>query len=969
MGACVECGRDNPASARFCVDCGTPLAPQCAQCGAALVPGGKFCAACGTPVSEEERRSETIKLVTILFADVVGSTAMGERLAPEDTRAIIAEFFDAMSEEIRAEGGVVERLIGDAIMADFGVPVSREDDAVRAIRAALRMKERLELLNAGKGEDEHLQMRIGINTGEVSTGGSLGDQLLVMGDAVNVAARLEQAAEPGAIVIGARTARAVRGFFELRELELVAAKGKTDGVVAFLVEAEHEGPSPRGPLSAPIVGRDAELNRLHSMLASAKSERSPHVVAVVGEPGVGKTRLVTEFLNAVERDAKTVTGRCLPYGEGITLWPLREILRAEAGLLDNDPPGLSLQKLSKFVRSLPSTNLEIRPEEVTTALGITVGLEPALSAVDQIDPREVRRELISSWRCVLTAMAQERPLVVLIEDLHWADPMMLEVLGDLVVHVGGRILVVCTARPDHTAPHVQWAAGIKNYSSVYLDPLTFEESVQLVSLLLGIDVPEQFAERVLATAEGNPFFIEEILHRLIDDGRLELRDDAWHIVTDVTEIEVPDNVQAVIQARIETLSPDERRVLQHAAVVGRTFWGSAVGELAQLSSVEEVLGSLVRKQFVSPRLSSSMPAESEFTFKHILIRDIAYDSLPRAERGKAHAALARWVESQRSERATELADLLAHHYERAYHWSREESLRRSARAYSLEAAHHGLRRFAIAQAEVYGRQAVALSRGPAERIEALEALGAIYKLSSKGDAAWTTFVDALTDVTSTMPIDDSALARLASKAAIGPTRFEAAMNKVALPADEIDRVIEAGLRSASDGDSPAKTWLLVSKAFLRGAGYVPLDAEGTHAAEEALRSAERMKDPNLISAALDAVGQLKMADGRYADFDAINRRRIELVPQLTDMSEVCDVFGVAAFVACYLGRYQDTIRHATSAIERSRGIEPSDYWHGLIWRIQAKFMAGDWNGALEDQAELEREHQDSSEGPPASAIR
>ena len=970
MHACAECGRDNPSSARFCVDCGSPLAAECTNCGAVLVAGGRFCPSCGQSSAVEGPQSETIKLVTVLFADVVGSTALGERLAPEDTRAVIAEFFDAMTEEIRAQGGLIERLIGDAIMADFGIPVSREDDAIRAVQAALNMMARLERLNADKEEQARLGMRIGINTGAVSTGGSLGDQLLVMGDAVNVAARLEQAAVPGTIVIGERTARVVRGHFELNRLELLTAKGKSEGLTAFVVEGEIEGASVRGPLSAPLVGRSAELNRLQSMLTSAEVQRSPHVAVVIGEPGVGKTRLVTEFVRDVERGAKTVTGRSLPYGEGVTLWPLREILRAEVGLLDNDPPGVSLQKISKFVRELAPPGSGMRPEQITTSLGVTLGLEEAFGTTGDLDPREVRRELVSSWRWLLTAMAEERSLVMVIEDLHWADPMMLEVLEDLVVTVEGGILMVCTARPDPTAPHVLWATAIRNFSSLHLDPLSLEESVQLVSLLLGIDeVPEPFIDRVLAAAEGNPFFIEEILHRLIDEGSVVLREDRWHIAVDVAGISVPDNVQAVIQARIETLSADERRVLQHAAVMGRTFLAAAVAELTDLSSVDETLTALVRKQFVTLLPASSVRTEAEFSFKHILIRDIAYESLPRAERGRAHAALARWVESKRAVRTTELADLLAHHYERAFHWSRDEPLRRSARSYSLEAARHSLRRFAIRPAEVYGRQAVDLSRGSAERIEALEALGDLYALASKGESAWATFVEALGEVTTRLPIDDEALARLASKASIVPTRFEASMDKVALPADEIERVIQAGLRSAPPGDSRAGTLLLVSKAFLRAAGYVPLDGEGHIAAEEAVRSAERMNDMNLMSAALDAVGQLKMTGGLYADSTEITSRRLELVPHLTDTREICDVYGVAAFLATYRGRYRDAVAHATSAIERSRGIEPSDYWHGLIWRIQARFMGGDWDGALDDQAELERDHQDSPSGPPASTIR
>lgn len=975
MAACAGCGRDNPAGARFCMQCGAGLGALCPHCSSELASGARFCAFCGQPVTPEPSPPEPvemIKLVTILFADVVGSTAQAELMHPEDTRALMAEFFDAMSEEIRAEGGTVERIIGDAIMADFGVPVAREDDPVRAVRAARRMLERLEKFNTDRDDRSQISIRIGINTGEVSTGGSFGEQLLVMGDAVNVAARLEQAAEVGSILIGERTARAVRDYFRLEELNALRAKGKSEALTAFRVVAETPTlDDPAAAFTVPLVGRNGEMRKLENVFASVGTEKAPHLVALLGDPGVGKSRLTRDFMDAISDRAKIVFGRCLPYGNGVTFWPLREILSQEAGVTTSDSSADVRGKLAAFAEDVLDASQGERASTLLRACYATMGVQSASSDAGAPDPRETFRHLLEGWRDLLRHFSAQRPLVVVIEDIHWADATMLEVLGDLVRHVKGPVMFICPARPDLIDTRPEWLGSLPNLTSIHLDPLDDEESCRFIALLLDVDeLPEDFTQKVLERAEGNPFFLEEILNRLMDEGYFAFREGRWEPVRDFSDVEIPDNVQAAILARLDLLSTEDRAALQLAGVIGRTFWPALLSELTKRADISSTLETLRRRNLVVERPSSARQGEAdrEFAFKHVLTRDVAYESLPRRSRGEAHAAVARWIEKTRGPRASEVADLVAHHYDRGYGWLGDEELRRKARSYYVVASLNELLRFAVAQAERLGCRAVELSEPGVEKVEALEALGDLYFLSSAGDNAWKTFTDALHEGLATIPRNDESVARIAAKAAIIPTRWEGDMG-VFVSGEEIDAVIADGLAATGETDSRDKALLLISRALLQAVGYREKDRFGKSAALDALAMAERLGDANLASAALDAACVWALFEARYGEADRVNRRRLELVSKLDDVREIADVYGVCAFTCAYIGRYAEAERFATSSLESSRNVDPNSYLHALMWRVQARFMKGDWAGAWEDQHEIERFHKEGGEPPSGSTMR
>jgi class 3 adenylate cyclase/tetratricopeptide (TPR) repeat protein len=905
-----------------------------------------------------------LKLATILFADVVGSTSRAEAMHPEDVRELMASYFDAMSEEISAQGGTVEKFIGDAIMAVFGVPVAHEDDPVRAVRAARRMLTKLEAWNLDRAHK--LQMRIGINTGEVLATDAVAGDLMVTGDAVNVAARLQQAARPGTILIGERTNRAARTHFLLEEEGPLELKGKADPIAAWSVTDELVAPGGRGlpGLSAPMVGREVQLKLLIDTFERTRREARPHLVTIIGDAGVGKSRLVREFIFEIEPQAKVTAGRCLPYGEGVTMWPLAEILGSEAGLLHNDPPETAFEKIRKLVREAIPPDLAADPERTATALASTLGLESD-STQAILEPRQALRDLLVAWRALLGAMSRDRALVVVVEDIHWADDSMLDVLDYLAENTHGAVLLLCATRPDLFRTRPNWGGGRRNYSSIPLDPLTQGESETLVSHLLDIDdLPESATNRILERSEGNPFFLEEIVRRLIDEGALVRRGERWAGAKGIADISVPDTVQAVILARLDLLSTGERHVIQQAAVVGRTFWLGAVRELSIASDLEAILETLKRRELIEERLTSSMAGDIEYTFKHLLIRDVAYESLPRRERGKAHLSAARWIEDVSGTRAVELAEVLAHHYASAFHLTQDDDLRRTARHYYLTASTNAVKRFALAQARAVGLRAIDLSAAGEERLSALESLGHIYHMSFSGDDAWESYSEALDELRDLPSPDDAVLARLCAQAAMFPTRWMGTMQHP-VDKDELLSLIAEGLRAAGEGDSRERALLLSARAMMAFRGY---DADHDAAETDALEAvgiAERLDQPDLLSAALDASYGMYFPV-RYGPALRAALRRVDLESRLTT-SEISDAYNMCAWSSFYVGDYEASIGYATRGMDMARGLDPAEFAHGLTWRIKSKFMSGDWNGALADQSELESLVKESGRHPPGYA--
>ncbi|HZA41411.1 MAG TPA: AAA family ATPase, partial [Actinomycetota bacterium] len=697
--------------------------------------------------------------------------------------------------------------------------------------------------------------------------------------------------------------------------------------------------------SAPMVGREPELSVLRSVFDRVKIENASHLISVVGDAGVGKSRLVQEFIRNLAGDERVVSSRCPPSGEGLTLWPLARILRGEAGILDSDPPELAYEKLEKIVANL-APELTADGEATVAAFAHTLGMES--STAHKPDPRSTLRQLVAAWRALLRHMSQSGALVVLIEDLHWADHTMLDILTELSERPLGAVLFLCTARPELLRNRTTWGAGSRNYSAVSLDPLTEDESQELISSLLGAtDLPAEFSRKVLRRAEGNPFFLHEILRSLIDEGRLRQSDGQWVPSDKLAEVEIPDDVHAVILSRIDLLEPTERRVLQQASVVGRNFWSGAVAQLTGIEDLSLILRNLQQREFIVERLTSSISGELEFSFKHVLIRDVAYQSLPRRARGQAHAVIASWIENVGKRRFRERAELLAHHYTKAFKFLGEHDFRVQARKFAMAASINAYRKAASERAEWYGRQAVDLSIEPEERVEALEFLGDAHLV---GDPAYRAFREAMSIVEESESPDKELLGRLTAQAAIIPTRYRGSMLNVPSRAELVE-LIDKGMQVAGDAD---RARLLATRAFMQLMVYEELTDDGRRAVEEALEIAERAGDADLISLVLDAVAGCHKYDGLYGEALRVHQRRYELLDKVQNPAEASDTYGMLAWVTTMMGRYRDAISYATTGVDFALDVNPGGLLHSLAWRAHARFMIGDWDGALADQAEIER---------------
>jgi class 3 adenylate cyclase/tetratricopeptide (TPR) repeat protein len=571
----------------------------CTHCGAENRDAARFCDACGSPLAVVAPAREVRKTVTVLFCDVTGSTALGESTDPEALRASLARYFERMKGIVESHGGSVEKFIGDAVMAVFGVPVAHEDDALRACRAAIEMRDAFPELG--------LAGRIGVNTGEVVTGT---EERLATGDAVNVAARLEQAAGPGEVFVGEATLRLVRAAVEVGEERLLELKGKAEPVPTRMLLAV-TGELERH-FATPMVGRENELLRLRAVFDQSVRDRSCQLFTVLGSAGVGKSRLAAEFLAGLE--AQVVRGRCLSYGEGITYWPVVEILKQLGSLPDGEAG------------------------------------RPLRSLLGEADTPGSAEEIAWGFRKLLEQEAQTRPLVCMLDDLHWAE----ETLLDLVEHVADLsrdypILLLCMARPDLLERRPSWGGGKWNATTVLLEPLNAAETEALLTELG--EVSDDLRGRIIRVAEGNPLYLEEML--------------ALVRVSGGGHVEVPPTIQALLTARLDQLDTDERAVLERGSVEGRTFHRGAVAALTGGNgSVDQRLLALVRKELVRPD-RSEVPGDDAYRFRHLLIRDATYEALPKATRAELHERFADWLERAAGERQAEYEAVIGHHLEQA----------------------------------------------------------------------------------------------------------------------------------------------------------------------------------------------------------------------------------------------------------------------------------------------------------------
>lgn len=615
------------------------------------------------PDSTTPSAPATRQTVTILFIDAVSSTALGEEMDPESLRAVMTRYFDVMRESIESHGGVIEKFIGDAVMSVFGVPTVHEDDAMRACRAAVDIKRGLAELEPQMQAERGvaIEWRMGINTGPVVTGDLAYGQRIVTGDPVNVAARLEAAAGVDEIFIGAETLALVKYAVSVEPVGPLSLKGKSRPVPAWRLLAVSEVPRPRSrPQDAPLVGRERPIQMLSEAFRQAVEERGCHLFTVLGVAGVGKSRLVDEFVTGLGDAAAVATGRCLAYGSGITYWPVAEALRSgivSAEVADADQPELGLAALLAGQRDA---------ERLVAAVGSLLGMSAGTH--DQ-------EELFWAVREAFEAMARRRPLVLVLDDIHWGEPTFL----DLVEHIAdwtrdAPILLIAMARLELLVARPLWGDGRRRATTVQLEALSEADGEELVDSLLGrAEMPAAFRRRVTQAAEGNPLFVEELLAKLIDDGILRRTDVGWEAAGDLHDLAMPPTIQALLSARLGALGTEERMVIERAAVEGTTFHRGGVTALVpepMRERVSESLANLVRMELIR-RESPAFPNEEAYRFRHVLIRDAAYQGLAKQSRSELHERVAGWLEQVVGDRVLEYGEIIAYHLEQAYRYRAE----------------------------------------------------------------------------------------------------------------------------------------------------------------------------------------------------------------------------------------------------------------------------------------------------------
>ncbi|CAN5668805.1 AAA family ATPase [soil metagenome] len=847
MVLCPNCGTENAAGAKFCNECGNRF-------DAPVIPA-----------------REVRKTVTILFTDLAGSTALGERMDPEALRSLMGRYFGAMRPIIERHGGTVEKFIGDAIMAVFGIPILHEDDALRAVRAAHEMRGQLELLNLELEQETGLRIenRTGVNTGQVVAGDPSAGQTLVTGDAVNTAARLEQAAGPTEILFGSLTYKLVRDAVQVERLAGIDAKGKALPVAAWRLIGVTQGAEAHiRRLDAPMVGRERELGRLRDVWTDVVTERKPYLFTVLGSAGVGKSRLVGEFRHGLGSEATMLRGRCLPYGEGITYWPLTEIVRAAASIDDDDSVEEAMQKIGSLAAR--HADGQVIAERISTAVGVSSEAAP-------------QEELFWAVRKLFESLAADRPLTVVFDDIHWAEATLL----DLIEHIvdwsrDAPILLVCMARPELLEDRPTWGGGKLNAQTILLEPLGTVAAESLIDALPGgAAVPQVLRVRIAEAAEGNPLYVEEMMASLVEEGHLQEVGGDWVATEGAFALAVPPSIGALVAARLERLPSDERLVAERGSVAGRVFERSAVAALTaepDRPGVTTSLMSLVRKELVRPEPrngsggSGGSGGDEAFRFRHLLIRDAAYEALPKVERAELHAGFADWLIERSGDRVPESGAVVGYHLEQAFlyraelgrHDAAARELGRRASDQLLSAAEQAIAREDRPAAAGFYRRALDLrTLSPHEELATLERMARIQEASGHVDDALATLAQA--QAIAAAQADVSAGLRLRAKTIDARTWSEPeAIDELAELLPELEQVADRA------GDAEGRRYASLIRATLAINGLRWDD--GLEAARRTASEATASGDP-LDGRFAVATTLLCLAPSSVSATDALNEAR------------------------------------------------------------------------------------------------
>ena len=955
MVLCAACGTENPASKRFCRECGTSLAATCAACGAAVTAEDRFCGECGTPVAPGaepppappappvEPATER-RLVTVLFADLVGFTTVSEARDSEEVRALLSRYFDTCRRLIELYGGVVEKFIGDAVMAVWGAHNATEDDAERAVRAALDLVAAVSALGDEVGVPD-LRVRAGVLTGEATvTVGAVGEGM-VAGDVVNSASRVQALAEPGQVLVGDSTRRATEPtvvFEDAGEHELKGKIGLHRLWRAVRIVSGARGSLKSEGLEAPFVGRERELRQIKDLFHACAEERRAHLVSVTGIAGIGKSRLVWEFYKYFDGLAQVIywhRGRCPSYGEGVTYWALADMVRMRCRISEDEPSEAILAKLADVLDAHvpdPDERAFVEPR-VAHLLGVEGGA------------RFEREDLFSAWRLFFERLADVYPTVLAFEDMQWADASLLDFIEHLLEWSRNSPLYVITAaRPELVEKRPTWGAGKRNFTSVYLEPLPDRAMRDLLDGLVA-GLPDALAGQILARSEGVPLYAVETVRMLLDRGHLVQQGSVYRATGPVETLEVPETLHALIAARLDGLTPDERLLVQNGAVLGKTFTKQALAAIAGTddSAYDPILAGLVRKEVLSIQADPRSPEHGQYGFLQDLMRRVAYETLSRRERRLRHLAAATHLESTAAD-DDELVEVLASHYLDAFEAAPDaedaDTVRARARELFVRAAERAESLGAPGESQRYFAQAAELTDDDAGRAGLLDRAGQMATRAGLAEESQARFEEAIALYAAAG--NTHAAARVTSRQAYVDER--AGRHELA-----ISRMQDA-LAVIGDDEADEDVALLTVRLgnALLFVGRIP---EAAELIERAIEMGEALGLPEILVRGWSAKAIL-VAPRRRREAEILLRAAAELALEQGLTERAGTALGNLSDLAFGHDRYEDALGYLgqSLALARRSGDRPN-IWFATSESTYALYHLGRWDEAIAAFEELPEE--------------
>jgi predicted ATPase/class 3 adenylate cyclase len=945
---CANCGAENPAGKKFCGDCGSALALLCSSCGAAIEPGKKFCGDCGTPVEVPAVPAVSTpvaerRLVSVLFADLVGSTAAAEKRDAEDTREALTRYYDTCRQIIERYGGTVEKFIGDAVMSVWGAPVAQEDDAERAVRAALDLVAAVSLLGEELGSE--MRARAGVLTGEAAVSIGVDGQGMVAGDLVNAASRVQSAAEPGTVFVGEATKRASEAAIAYEDRGSHELKGKSEPVQlwrALRVVGSRGGGGRSSGLEAPFVGRDREFRLVKDLFHATADDERASLVAVVGVAGIGKSRLAWEFEKYIDGLVDGVwwhRGRCLSYGDGVAYWALAEMVRMRARIAEDDSAAEALAKLHDAIAEhLPEAE---EREWVEPRLQHLLGLADRVAA-DQED-------LHSAWRLFFERMAETSAVVLLFEDLHWADAALLDFIENLLDWSRGhRIYVLTLSRPELGDRHPTFGTRIRSSTALTLEPLG-DDAMDLLLQGLVPGLPDELRITIRDRADGVPLYAVETVRMLLDRGLLEPEADGYRLSGSVDSLEVPETLHALIAARLDGLDPPERRVLDDAAVLGKTFAQRGLSALSAIDEkeLEPILASLVRKELLTLQTDPRSPERGQYGFLQALVQRVAYETLARQERKARHLAAAAYLESDAGLDPDEIAEVIAAHYLDACAADPDaddaSSIKDQAREWLLRA---GERAAALAAPEDAGRafdRAAELADEDEERARLLERAGEMADEASDSATAEGRMREARA------LFEDAGLTHDAARVT---ARLSISLWKLGRGEEALE-LLEPALEVLSQDEPDGNIARLAAEAA-RIHYFQGDNKTGLERIELALEIAEQAGDAVVLSEALNTKALL-IADRRN-ESRALLREALAIALEHDLVPQALRAYNNLAAGAVTDDRWADVRRWNEAGFELARARGNYSFANSLGMALATELIAdGDWDGAfaLADELRLE----------------